>query len=594
MIAILRQSYALLSPRQRRLLLPMLLMLLVAALLEAIGLALILPLVRTIIGTDGMATPQSGFLAQLVAPLADLGLMNLCIIIAIFYLLKNSYLFFSAWAQNSYIMNSVAAAATQEVSLYLQAPLLFHLSTNSSELVRNCTRSIDDLYRGVVRGLLGLVTEGLVLLGMVSLLMIADFWTTLAVGTFLATAIVTFQWRTHRAISRWGGQLQANHADLLRELNHSFGSIKELLVLHRNNFFVNSLGKRWRHLSSLFIAYQTINEMPRYLIETILVLAFMATLALSIQSGQTGSSTLSLIAIYAMAGFRLLPAFNRILLSANTVRFSAPTIPLIAEQQKRIRALVRPAASSSAPMPVEHAIVLDKISFKFPAQAQPAIAGIDLTIRRGESIAFVGASGAGKTTLADILLGLLPPDQGSVKVDGQNISDNLAGWQRTLGYVPQAIFLIDDTLRRNIAFGVEDAEIDDEKVMKAIKLAHFDDVLQTLPDGLDTPLGEQGSRLSGGQRQRVGLARALYHEPLVLILDEATSALDGIMENLLVDTISEMAGSKTVIIIAHRLNTVRNCDRIVLMSGGQIAACGRFEELKASSPEFKHLLEMSA
>jgi ATP-binding cassette subfamily C protein len=297
------------------------------------------------------------------------------------------------------------------------------------------------------------------------------------------------------------------------------------------------------------------------------------------------------LSVFALAAFRLIPSINKIVGCAAQIKAAAAAVDDVAGELGR-SALRAASAPPSAKFEFRDRLVIERLGYHYPGGKIAALSGVELTIRRGESVALVGPSGAGKTTLADVILGVLEPTSGRILVDGRDVLPDRRGWQAKIGYVPQSIYLTDDTLRRNIALGLPDALIGEAALAAAVRLAHLDGVIAQLPDGLDSMVGEHGVRLSGGQRQRVGIARALYHRPEVLVLDEATSALDNVLEREVGRAIATLGGQITMIVIAHRLSTARQCDRVILMKDGRVEDAGPFQELVARSADMRRLVEL--
>jgi ATP-binding cassette subfamily C protein len=321
------------------------------------------------------------------------------------------------------------------------------------------------------------------------------------------------------------------------------------------------------------------------LLETMFVLGMLALIALN-RSAEGAASILPLVSLYAYTGFRVIPAAHRIAVQINNLRWGlSVTAPLVKDLQQ----LERLGSPDLAGPRIEFRDRLEAtdVEFSYEGTETPVLQRVSLTIRRGESVAIVGATGAGKTTLVDVLIGLLPPRRGTVTVDGVSIAERLAGWHQNIGYVPQTPFVLDDTLRRNVALGLADGDIDDEAVSRALTVARLQDLRRILPQGLDTVLGERGIRLSGGERQRISIARALYRDPALVVFDEATSSLDPATERDLTQALDALRGSRTLIVIAHRLTTVERCDRVVLLSAGRIAAEGTYAELAMTSAAFR-------
>jgi ATP-binding cassette subfamily C protein len=306
---------------------------------------------------------------------------------------------------------------------------------------------------------------------------------------------------------------------------------------------------------------------------------------------QGGNNILPLLGLYAYAGFRIMPSLNRVLISLQSIKFGVAALRDVHTDFGILASgpATGPAIAAEKPIRFKTELTLHGISFAYPMTERRALHDIEFSIRRGESVGIVGSTGAGKSTLLDIILGLLEPDAGELLVDGKSIKNDMGRWQRLVGYVPQMVFLLDDSLKRNIALGVPDNEIDQSRVNAVIRTTQLEDVVAGLPAGIDTVVGERGIRLSGGQRQRVAIARALYHRPEVLVLDEATAALDNRTELYLSEAVQKLSGAMTLVIVAHRLNTIRHCNRVVVMQDGAIVDIGGYDELMARSVAFRDI-----
>ena len=317
----------------------------------------------------------------------------------------------------------------------------------------------------------------------------------------------------------------------------------------------------------------------------------VAIAAILLTRGEDLQSTLLLLGMFALAAVRLIPSTSRLSGALAQLRYRYASTEVIYQELLTLREhpsdpLTGSAEEQVSPLPFRRAVVIEHLSYSYPAMPHPAIDDVSLEIPKGHWVAFIGPTGAGKTTLADLILGLLVPSSGSIVVDGCNLQDNVAGWQRNIGYVPQTVYLIDDSIRRNVAFGVPEEEIDDERVRQVLREAQADHIVRSLPGELDAIIGERGGRLSGGERQRLGIARALYRDPEVLVIDEATANLDPGTEAAIVEVISGLRGKKTIIVIAHRLAIVRNCDCIYMLTQGCLRNSGRYSDLLAREPAF--------
>ena len=396
----------------------------------------------------------------------------------------------------------------------------------------------------------------------------------------------------HRLATIGNEQIEANAMKYMAAAE-ALSGIKELKVLGRERVFLERFETQALRHSEHNTTVGVISQLPRFALETIAFGGILTIVLYSLESNQDVGTIVPILATYAFAGYRLMPALQQLFANISKLRVSMPALENLFIYMTQGWAVSGPDFlltdnQDQRPLPFTSELVLKNITFRYLNAQALSINGIDLTIKPNTTIGLVGSTGSGKTTTIDIILGLLHPTSGQLLVDGIEInSSNLSRWQRNLGYVPQSIYLSDDTFTRNIAFGVPDREIDKNAVIQAARIANLHDFIEKdLPDGYETRIGEHGIRLSGGQRQRIGIARALYSDPAVLIMDEATSALDGVTEEAVMEALNTLSGKKTVILIAHRLTTVKNCDTIYILEKGRIVDQGTFEELLVSSPWF--------
>ena len=461
--------------------------------------------------------------------------------------------------------------------------------TNTAALIQRAQRGAEAAADRVYAPSLFLVTEGLIALGIAALVAsVAPTVTLVAVLTTLALLILPAG-LTSRTFRRWGTEEQAAEKLLLQELQQTLGGLKEVKVASREPFFLARFRTRLRDLADARRKRTVLSEALRLSVETTFVLVLLIVVALVTWRTGSGRDLVALLGLYAYAGFRLVPSANRITLHLGSIRSGLAFA-------RDLRAdLANAPATTPRPQPAtgdrtaSREIVFDGVSFEYQPGTR-ALEDVRLTVHAGEWIGIVGPTGAGKSTLIDVLLGLFEPTTGAVRVDGRDIREDLAGWRRQVGYVPQSFYLLDDTVRQNVAFGIRREEVNDEWVRRALDAAQLTDVVAELPDGLDTIIGERGARLSGGQRQRIAIARALYHDPSVLVFDEATAALDSQTELDLTRAIEGLHGAKTAFVIAHRLATVRRCDRLVVLDRGRVVAEGSFDELMRRDERFRELV----
>ena len=484
--------------------------------------------------------------------------------------------------------------ARRLLASYLARPYEFFLHRNTAELGKNVLSETRLLVAGILGPSMQVVSSGLSVLFILALLVVVNpaIAVTTAVVIGVPYGIISLS-TGRRLVGLSRGQLEANTMKH-KVVSEALSGIKDLKILGRAGVFLERFSVHaWRHSQSN-VSAGVITQIPRYVLETIAFGGILLIVLYKLASDQSPSEVVPILALYAFAGYRLLPAIQQIFSGISTVRYNQSCLEFIHRDLIGAMVEVDPDHNSVEiqelpPLPLTHAFVLRNVVYGYPGTQEPAIKGINLTIVPNASIGLVGATGSGKTTTVDLILGLLTPNSGQVLVDDIEIgSDNIDRWRRNLGYVPQHIFLSDDTITRNIAFAVPDQEIDMAAVVHAARIANLHAFIEKdLCDGYETVIGERGVRLSGGQRQRIGIARALYRDPAVLIMDEATSALDNITEEAVMEALHTLSGKKTVIMIAHRLTTVKECDVIYFMENGHIASQGTYDELLESSVWFK-------
>jgi len=495
-------------------------------------------------------------------------------------LFKAIFLAFLAWRQMSFAFGVEAQLSQRLFTVYLRQPYTFHLQRNSAQLIRNAVNDVNLFTFNVIIPGMSLVTEALVFPGLCILLLVVEPLGALIVVTVLGTCAWGFQRLTRGRIGRWGETRQHHEGLRIQHLQQGLGGAKDVKLLGRETDFLEQYSVHNAQCARAGRLQLFLQQLPRLWLE-LLAAAGLATLVLAmLAQGRDFSAILPMLGLFAMAAFRLMPSVNRVLSSIQSLRYGLAVINTLHEELKL--AAPAPRKPGTAIAPFRETLELDQVSFTYFGTPVPAIKDLSLVIRRGESVGFIGPSGAGKTTLVDVLLGLLAPDSGEVRVDGNDIQRSLRTWQDQIGYVPQSVFLTDDTLRRNVAFGLPSAQVDEAAVWRAIRAAQLEEFVQSLPQGLDTVVGERGIRLSGGQRQRIGISRALYHDPATLVLDEASSSLDTATEREVMQAVRALQGSKTILIVAHRLSTVEHCDRLYRLEQGRVVATGTPQTMLAT------------
>lgn len=571
---VVHRIWALLTHDERRTAVLMLILMIFGMALEALGVGLVVPAIAVL--TDPDIADHYPSLRPIVAAAGESGRDTLAIWAMLFlvgvYLFKTLFLIFLAWYQTRFVFGVQVQLSQRLFATYLQQPYTFHLQRNSAQLIRNAVGEVNMFtFNGMIAGMT-LLAEGLVLIGLGALLIAIEPVGAVIVVSVLTAAAFGSHLLTRGSLTYWGEARQHHEGLRIQHLQQGLGGVKDVKLLGREKDFLEQYSVHNAQSARAGQLQLTLQQLPRLWLELLGVVG-LATLVLTmIAQGRQLAAILPTLALFAAAAFRLTPSANRVLGSLQSLRYGLPVIDTLYEELALESVPTDNVRRSDAPF--AETIEFSHVTYTYAAAPSSALADVSLVIRRGESVGIIGTSGAGKSTLVDVLLGLLTADSGEVRVDGNDIRRSLRSWQDQIGYVPQSIFLTDDTLRSNVAFGLPAAQIDDAAVWRAIRAAQLEDFVNSLPEGLDALVGERGVRLSGGQRQRIGIARALYHDPAVLVLDEATSSLDTATEREVMQAVSILRGTKTIVIVAHRLSTVEQCNRLYRLEQGRVAASG--------------------
>jgi len=547
---------------------------LLGTVLETFSLGLVVPAV-------GLLT-QSNYLKKFPALDDFLGhpsevqfVVGSMVFIVVVYIAKSVFLIWSLWVQRGYSNSVTTRVGKQLFEIYLRQPYSFHLRRNSALLIRNSQNS-SSLMSGIIDPLLTILADTLVTAGLFALLVVLEPKGTIVTVIVFGVSAWLFRRFTNQRIRRWGEAQNFHKGMILQHLQQGFGGVKDVKVLGREDHFVGQYSEHLTESAIISRQFSIAQSLPRFGLEILTIMGLAVLVVTMVGSGRELTTILPVLGLFAAAAFRLLPAVNRTITGFQTINVNRPILDAL---HRDLALPITGGRIRLGPENFKDQIELRDVTFTYQSVPTAALSGVSLRVCRGEAIGLVGPSGSGKSTLVDILLGLLAPQSGQVLVDNTEIQLNLRGWLDQIGYVPQSIFLTDDTLRRNVAFGLPKEEIDDGAVQAAVRSAQLEDFITTLPAGLDTVVGERGVRLSGGQRQRIGIARALYHNPSVLVLDEATSSLDTETEHGVMQAVQALQGDKTVIIVAHRLSTVEYCDRLYRLEDSRIVDEGSFQEV---------------
>ena len=510
-----------------------------------------------------------------------------------FFVVRGLMLIGQVYVQERLAHNAGARLSARLLGVYLSMPYVFHLRRNSAELIRNAHESIRAITREVLIPGVRLLSNVVLALGMLGVLFYAAPLATLMAIGFLGPMVAVLIRYIHPRLKTLGRRRQAVSRKTLQILQQALHGIREVTLFGRKSFFLDQFARQQNRSARVAYLSRVGQEVPRVMVETVLVLFIAGFLVVTVSVQGSPEQGLAVLGLFAYAALRLQPSLHKIVQSLNSIKFAGAAIDHVYEDLKLAEAGEFKLGGGGEALPNGPALLtgvrLENVTFHYSADAEPALREISMQVGVGESIGIVGPTGGGKSTLLDILTGLLAPTSGAVRVDGMDLARCRAAWQAALGVVSQSMFLLDDTLRRNIALGLKDHEIDEAMVQWAVELAQLSEFVGSLPQGLDTRMGEHGTRLSGGQRQRVAIARALYRDPQVLIFDEGTSALDNVTEAELMAALMRLKGRRTLVTVAHRLSTVQNCDRIFVVEAGQITDVGTYEDMVARNPSFRQI-----
>ncbi len=572
----------------------LLVMMMIAAGLEVIGIGMIPAFVSFIAAPERVLQyePLIGLWELLnITTDRDLLIYGSVALVGIF-ILKGAYSLLFNYTEAKYIFNRRYLLSHRLMNSYMQAPYTFHLGRNTSELLRNTNIEVGIIINSVLSTLLKISREGLMALSILLFLLIMEPLISLMVIFFSGIGAGSFLLLTQKKVKKFGEQEQVHRRNMIQAVQQGIGGIKDARVLNREKYFADQFKTEARESSLLQTYIHYIKQIPKPVVETTAVLCMMLISAIMVWQGRSMAAIIPILTLFAMATVRLMPAVQQLSALYTGLRYNVVALDPVYDDLKELEKYNKNFVADrqkQEPVQFTDSIEANNIVYRYPGAVEKVLDQVSFTVPAGKAIAFVGESGAGKTTIVDIILGLLTPVSGTIKVDGLDIQERLSAWQKNIGYIPQTIYLADDTLRNNVAFGIPEDNIDDDKVTRAIQSAQLNEMVARLPDGLDTLIGENGTRISGGQRQRIGIARALYHDPQVLVMDEATSALDNITEKEITFAIESLKGRKTVIMIAHRLTTVENCDILYLMKDGKIVDQGSYDSLVSSNSEFREM-----
>lgn len=565
---LIKRVIAILTERQRKLLIIMLLMMLIGAGLETAGTSLLIPFITIAMEPDSVFQNEylKYFYDLLHLTSVNGFLVMLSIVLSAVFILKNIYLYFMYYAQYRFIYNGQFNTSRGLFKDYVRRPYEFYLDASTPVVMRHIMSDVNGSYN-LLLTFLQLFTELFIFSALLVLALVYSPAMTLVMCAVLGIILLANKMILGPTLRRFGHEVQTNSALTTKWIMQAVNGMKETKVLNKERYFVEQYEKSADRLNAIQKRQNSMQNIPRLMIETVCMCGILLVMAVFLSIGNNLNEMITQLGVLAVVAIKLMPSANKLSTYINNIAYYEPSLTavediIIRSHQKDVDTDILFLKKEIEPMEFSKEVKLENITYRYPNTEVNILENASVSIPIGKSIGFIGPSGAGKSTTVDILLGLLEPQGGRVTVDGVDIRSNLPGWYARIGYVPQMIFMLDDTIRNNVAYGVDEKDIDEEQVWYALREAQMDEFVRGLPDGLDTSIGERGVRISGGQRQRLGIARALYTEPEIMIFDEATSALDNDTESAIMEAIERLHGKKTLVIIAHRLTTIEKCDAV--------------------------------
>jgi ABC-type multidrug transport system fused ATPase/permease subunit len=556
------KSYSLLNRTQKNQLRTIIFLLVLGMIIESFSLAIIFPLIKVITEPDIVfSNPTFKNITQELNIINTQQILIITIFLIIFiYLLKTIFMLFSSWKQSKFAYSFQYSISNKLYRKYLLRDYKLHTEQNSSKLISTVIMETNAFTQAFLLPLLYVISELFILIGIVILIFYVNPFGALIITTILFFTSLIFSKITKKQILFWGTERQKFEAKRIQNIQEGLGGIKEIKVLGCESSFINKYEKSNFSSANLGMKISFMQNIPKQIIELVSILSISLIIFFNTVILEGGGDLLPVLALFVASAFRMMPSVNRIMSSLQNIRFSIPVVELLYDELKDFSNLQNSVITNSK-IEFNNEFKISNLNFEYD-NGNLIFDEINLTVQKGETIGIVGGSGIGKSTLIDIILGILNPQKGDITIDNISIYDNLRLWQNNIGYVPQSIYLVDDTIKHNVALGVDSDKINLVNLDLAIREAQLDEFIKNSEYGYDTIVGENGIKLSGGQKQRIGIARALYHRPQVLIFDEATSALDTNTELEVMKSINNLKGKKTIFIIAHRLSTLENCDKI--------------------------------
>ena len=605
MKSMFRKLYHLLSFEERKNALILLFMILFMAVFDVIGVASIAPFIAVLTNPEVILTNpilselhnMLGFEKAEVENLDSDGfLFFLGMVVLVALLFSIFFKALTTYAYEKFAANQNYSLSCQLVSSYLQQPYSWFLDKHSADLGKTVLSEVNAVITGCLLPLLRFTSHLAVSISMITLLIFTDIYIALFTGLGLGGSYILIFLYLRKKLSHIGEDRVAANQERFKIIQEGFGGIKDIKIFGLEGLLIDRFDSPAKRFASHTATQHIAGQMPRFALEAVAFGGMIFLILFLMSQNKNLDETLPLIALFTLAAYRLMPSLQQVYAQLVQIRFSIPALDILYDDFNSIESRHDHTFSlnKAKPLGMKNHLELKNISFQYQNADRKALDSVNIKINVMSKIGIVGSTGSGKSTAIDIILGLLKPSKGSLLVDGKEINnENLLSWQSTIGYVPQQIYLTDNSIAENIAFGLETSKIDYELVERAARIANLNEFVEGLPNSYQTKIGERGVRLSGGQRQRIGIARALYYDPEILVFDEATSSLDNITEQAVMDALHNVGEKKTVIIVAHRITTVKKCDQIFILENGEITGAGGYQELMNSSDVFREMVQVS-
>tara|TARA_B110000459_G_C16594009_1_gene487674 strand:+ start:316 stop:2055 length:1740 start_codon:yes stop_codon:yes gene_type:complete len=567
------------SSTQRNKLLFLIVLLIIGIILEVFGLGILVPILTLILEPEVLN--KNEIIKEIYETLGFTSyisfIYSFLFFITLLYIFKTFYIVYLSYRQNRFVANLVAYISNMLFSKYIFAPYSFHLTNNSSGLVKNIQVEVHNFWNLCI-SIMTLIVESSLLLSIIITLIYIEPFGAITIGVFFGIFSSVFYQFTKKKIKIWGEERENIDNKNSKIIIEGLGGIKDINVMGRHIFFTESFRKNNFIKAQLWSNNATLSQLPRFFLEMISLIGLVGFVILMLLQGKDVNILITVLGVFVAATFKMIPSLNRIISAAQTLKFYSPSLDILFAELKEIRETQESPTKSK--LEFQSRVTIKNVSFSYEGVEEKALKNLNFEINKGETIGFIGESGSGKSTLVDLLIGLHQPTEGNLYIDDKILSNNLREWQNNIGYVSQNIYLLDDTIQSNIAFGIPEEKIDINQINEIINLVQLEEFILKLEKGLLTKVGERGVQLSGGQRQRIGIARALYNNPDILILDEATSALDTKTEKAVMKSINKLKGKKTILIISHRISTLSKTDKIYSLNEGKISNEHKYKEFK--------------